>query len=230
MVAILTAAHHGFELTSGVGLVWQPELGLAPASALWGAQIPLWVTLAARGSRRWDRLLAVLSGTALAGVFVHFLLWPWHRNRLGIPILTEAEGLEPKVLPAYNTLLHAWAVASALSILHEVRPGARRWSLVGLAALPLLRRSAQHHFSWLTQEAQKNPAWWNRGVLNDGRVDIRPRPTRPGLSRGVPPELAAWTVRRLSTLPYLEVDIRVLVSHSGGVLIETDPLERSTQK
>ena len=102
MVAILTAGHHGFELTSGVGLVWQPELGLGPASALWGAQIPLWVILAARGSRRWDRLLAVLSGTALAGVFVHFLLWPWHRNRLGIPVLTEAEGFEPKVLPAYN--------------------------------------------------------------------------------------------------------------------------------
>ena len=68
MVAILTAGHHGFELTSGVGLVWQPELGLGPASALWGAQIPLWVILAARGSRRWDRLLAVLSGTALEGV------------------------------------------------------------------------------------------------------------------------------------------------------------------
>ncbi len=167
MVAILTAAHHGFELTTGVGLVWQPELGLGPASALWGAQIPLWVTVAARGSRRWDRLLAVLSGTTLAGVFVHFLIWPWHRNRLGIPILTEAEGLQPKVLPAYNALLHAWGVACALSILHEIRPGARRWSLVGLAALPLLRRSAQHHFSWLTQEAQRNPAWWNRGVLND---------------------------------------------------------------
>ena len=27
MVALLTAAHHGFELTSGVGLVWQPEFG-----------------------------------------------------------------------------------------------------------------------------------------------------------------------------------------------------------
>ena len=66
----------------------------------------------------------------------------------------------------------------------------RRWSLVGLAALPLLRRSAQHHFSWLTQEAQKNPAWWNRGVLEWRRVHIRPRPTKPSLSRRVP-ELAA---------------------------------------
>ncbi|MGO9856127.1 MAG: hypothetical protein ACLPYY_13920 [Acidimicrobiales bacterium] len=168
MVALLTAAHHGFELTSGVGLVWQPELGLGPAGALWGAEIPLWVALAARGGRRWDRLLAVLSGTALAGVFVHFLLWPWRRNRLGIPVLIDAEGLEPRVLPAYNALLHVWGLACALSILHEVRPGARRWSLVGLATLPLLRRSAQHHFSWLTQEAQRNPAWWNRGGVEAG--------------------------------------------------------------
>lgn len=166
MVAALTAAHHGFELTSGVGLVWQPELGLGPASALWGAQIPLWITLAAKGNRRWDPLLAVLSGTALAGVFVHFLLWPWRRNRLGIPVLTEAECFEPNVLPAYNALLHVWSLACTLSIVRDVRPGARRWSLVGLAALPLLRRSAQYHFSWLRQEALKNSAWWNRGVLD----------------------------------------------------------------
>ena len=35
--AILTAAHHGFELSSGVGLVLlQPEFGLRFAGALWG--------------------------------------------------------------------------------------------------------------------------------------------------------------------------------------------------
>jgi hypothetical protein len=166
MVAILTAAHHGFELTSGVGLVWQPQLGLGASGVLWGAQIPIWLTLAAKGDRRWDRVLAALSGTALAGVCVHFLIWPWRRNRLGLPALTEAEGLEPTVLPAYNALLHLWGLACALSIVREVQPGARRYSLLGLAALPLLRRSAQHHFSWLMEEAVRNPAWWNRGVLH----------------------------------------------------------------
>jgi hypothetical protein len=166
MVATLTAAHHGFELASGAGLVWQPELGLGRASALWGAEIPLWITLAAKGNRRWDRLLAALSGTALAGVFVHFLLWPWRRNRLGIPVLTEAEGLEPNLLPAYNVLLHVWGLVCALSIVRDLQFGARRWSLVGAAALPLLRRSAAYHFSWLRQEALKNPSWWNRGALD----------------------------------------------------------------
>ncbi|MGP0031627.1 MAG: hypothetical protein ACLPVF_14115 [Acidimicrobiales bacterium] len=79
-------------------------------------------------------------------------------------MLTEAEGLPSSSLPAYNALLQAWAVAATLSIMRDVRPGARRWSLVGLAAAPLLRRSAQHHFSWLKREALTNPAWWNRGA------------------------------------------------------------------
>ena len=113
---------------------------------------------------RWDPLLAAWSGASLAGVVVHFTLWPWRHNKLGIPVLTEAEGLSSSSLPAYNALLYAWAAASALSIIREVRPGARRWALAGLATEPLLRRSAQHHFSWLKQEAIMNPAWWNRGA------------------------------------------------------------------
>ncbi len=162
--ALLTAAHHGFELSSGVGLVLQPELGLGPAGLLWGVQIPLWVGLAARGDRRWDRLLAAWSGMALAGAFVHFLLWPWRRGRVGLPVLTEAEGLRSTSLPAYNALLYAWGTASALSLISELAPGRRRWALVGVATLPLLRRSARHHFSWLTEVAATDPRWWNRGV------------------------------------------------------------------
>jgi len=163
--AVLTAAHHGFELSSGVGLVLQPELGLGFAGAFWGASIPAWIRLAAKpDDTRWDPLLAVWSGASLAGVFVHFSLWPWRRNKLGIPALSEAEGLPISSLPAYNALLYAWAIAPALSIASEVRPGARRWALLGVATVPVLRKSAQHHFSWLKQEAHTNPAWWNRNA------------------------------------------------------------------
>jgi hypothetical protein len=163
--AVLTAAHHGFELSSGVGLVLQPELGLGFAGALWGTGIPAWIRIAAKdGDAGWDPLLAAWSGASLAGVIVHFSLWPWRYNKLGIPVLTEAEALPSSSLPAYNVLLYVWAAASALSIIREVRPGARRWALVGLVTMPLLRRSAQHHFSWLKQEALTNPAWWNRGA------------------------------------------------------------------
>ena len=108
----LTAAHHGFELSSGVGLVLQPELGLRFAGALWGTAIPAWIRLAAKGDQtRWDPLLAAWSGASLAGVVVHFSLWPWRHNRLGIPVLTEAEGLSSSSLPAYDALLYAWAAA-----------------------------------------------------------------------------------------------------------------------
>jgi hypothetical protein len=164
VAAALTAAHHGFELSSGVGLVGQPELGLSGAGALWATQIPIWIALAARGGERWDKLLAVWSGAALGGAVVHFLIWPWRRNAFGLPVLAEAEGLGDSSLPAYNALLYGWGAASVLSIALEVPPRDRRWALVGLAALPLLRRSAQHHFSWLVDQAGTSPAWWNRGV------------------------------------------------------------------
>ena len=164
--ATLTGAHHVFELSSGVGLVLQPELGLGPAGALWGTQVPVWIALAAKGDRRWDKVLAAWSGAALAGALVHFFLWPWRRNRLGLPVLIEAEGLRAESLPAYNAILYAWGVASVFAIVREVTPGSRRWALVGLATLPLLRRSARHHFSWLTEVAVTDPRWWNRGARN----------------------------------------------------------------
>lgn len=164
LTAGLTAAHHGFELASGVGLVGQPELGLGGSTALWGIQIPTWITLAAKGDRRWDKLLAVWSGAALGGAIVHFLIWPWRRSALGLPVLTEAEGLGASKLPAYNTLLYGWGAASVLSVALEIPRRDRRWAILGLAALPLLRLSAKHHFSWLVDQAATKPAWWNRGV------------------------------------------------------------------
>lgn len=167
LTAALTGAHHAFELSSGVGLVGQPELGLVGASALWATQIPTWITLAAKGGKRWDRLLSVWAGAALGGAVVHFVIWPRRRSALGIPILAEAEGLGDSQLPAYNTLLYAWAAASVLSIAREVPLRERRWALLGFATLPLLRLSAKHHFSWIVDQAATKPAWWNRGVQGD---------------------------------------------------------------
>ncbi len=164
LAAAFTAAHHGFELSSGVGIVGQPELGLVGASALWAVQIPTWITLAARGGKRWDRLLAVWSGAALGGAVVHFLIWPSRRGALGLPVLARAEGLDASRLPAYNTLLYGWAAASLLSMALEMPRRDRRWTLLGFAALPLMRLSAKHHFTWIVDQAATKPAWWNRGV------------------------------------------------------------------
>ena len=152
--------------SSGIGLVLQPELGLIGAGALWGAQLPVWVTLALKGDKRWDGLLAAWSGAALGGGLVHFSLWPWQFNRLGLPVLTEAEGLPTDRLPAYSAILHLWIAASAMSIMREMAPRDRRWALLGFAMLPLLKKSARHHFAWMTEQAASNPAWWNRGITS----------------------------------------------------------------
>jgi hypothetical protein len=159
-----TAAHHGFELANGVGLVWQPEIGLARAASLWTVELAGWAALAARGGERADRPLAVLAGASLAGVAVHFLLWPWKRGPAGLPVLTEAEGLSSGQLPAYNAILWGWAIASAGSLAFEIPRASRRWAIAGAACLPGFVISARHHFRWIKEQAETNPAWWNRGV------------------------------------------------------------------
>ena len=179
LAATFTAAHHGFELSSGIGLVGQPELGLAGATALWATQIPTWMALAAKGGRRWDRLFAVWSGAALGGAVVHFLIWPWRRSALGLPVLAEAEGLDASKLPAYNTLLYGWGVASVLSIALEVPPRDRRWALLGLAALPVLRAFGQA------------PFLLDRRSGGDQSGLVEPR--RPGALMPAPPSRAERT-------------------------------------
>jgi hypothetical protein len=158
-----TAAHHAFELGAGVGLVFQPYIGLRGAGILWGLSLPTWLRAAAAGSSRWDRPLAFLSGLALGGSAVHFTLWPWTAER-GPPMLTSAEGLRPELLPAYNAVLYAWGMSALAALALETPRGTRRWGLAGLVAAIPLRASARHHFRWLSEQARSNPAWWNRGV------------------------------------------------------------------
>ena len=164
LAAAGTAAHHGLELGTGVGLVLQPELGLAGSSVLWVAALGGWALAGVGRRRRWDPVVDMACGAALAGSLVHFTLWPWHRGRLGLPVLTEAEGMPQRRLGAYNAVLWSWGAAAGLSLLLETRPGHRRWGLVGAATLPLLRRSARHHFEWATRQAVVRPAWWNRAL------------------------------------------------------------------
>jgi hypothetical protein len=163
LTALATVAHHGYELLSGVGLVFQPYLGMPGAAALWSGTLPAWAWVAARGSHRWDRPLAYAAGMAVGGAAMHYLLWPWEIRR-GLPTLIEAEGLRPEQLPAYNVILWGWAASALGALVRETPRGARRWALAGvLTALPL-RRSAIHHFRWIREEAIANPAWWNRAL------------------------------------------------------------------
>ena len=165
LTAVATATHHVFELVAGTGLVFQPYLGLGPASAFWSVSLPGWLVLAAGGSRRWDRPLAFLAGLSIGGAIVHFTLWPFEVRR-GIPVLVEAEGLRPEQLPAYNGVLYAWALSAAAALCIETPRRARGWAVAGaLAAVPL-RASARHHFAWIREQARTNPAWWNRALAD----------------------------------------------------------------
>lgn len=163
-----TLAHHGFELATGVGLVFQPELGLPVAAGAWAGQLAGWGLMASRGSKRWDLPLAVMAGVALGGATVHFALWPTRRGPLGLPVLTEAEGLPAAALPAYNAILWSWAAASGLSLLVETPASARKGLAAGAVAFPLLYLSARHHFRWIKVQAAEHPAWWNRAVRPAG--------------------------------------------------------------
>lgn len=156
-------AHHGFELGAGVGLVFQPELGLPGSALLWAALVGADLAVTAPRSSGADRVRAAAAGLALAGVAVHYVVWPWELRR-GLPRLQEAEGLGAAQLPYYDAVLLGWAAASAASLVVDVAPARRRWALVGLAALAPLVGSARHHFRWVREEAVRAPAWWNRAV------------------------------------------------------------------
>jgi hypothetical protein len=160
LTAIGTMAHHGFELGSGVGLVFEPFLGRRGAIALWATQLPAWVAQAWAGGERFDRVLALNNGMGFSGALVHFAEWPWEL-RNGIPTLTEAEGMTAARLPAYNLILQAWAVSGALALLLETPRHARRWALAGLLMGEPLRRSASHHFRWAREQARREPEKWS---------------------------------------------------------------------
>lgn len=163
LTTVGTAAHHTFELGAGVGLVFQPELGLPGSLALWGTALPMNLVRAKNGSERSDGLLAFSAGAALGGVSVHYMLWPWEWRR-GLPWLTEAEGLSPKQIPFYNALLYAWAASALAALARETPPRARKWAALGVALTVVFRHSARYHFKWVNEQAKVNPRWWNRGV------------------------------------------------------------------
>jgi hypothetical protein len=163
LTSLAAATHHAFELAAGVGLVFQPYLGLGGAGALWATTLPVWTVASARGSRRWDPGLAFLAGLSLGGAALHYALWPWAVRRC-LPTLTEAEGLRPEHLPAYNAIILTWGGAAAGALLFDTPRRARPWALPGIVMAMALRGSARRHFEWIREQAALRPAWWNRAL------------------------------------------------------------------
>ncbi len=154
-------AHHVFETRAGVGLVFEPQLGRRGALALWATLFPAMAYSAVRGGATHERLSAINSGIGAAGVAVHFAAWPWSLHG-AVPMLEEAEGLSRAQLPAYNAVLWFWGSCSALSLLSEARPSARRVGLIAAAlSFPALLASARHHFRWAREQAMLQPERWS---------------------------------------------------------------------
>jgi hypothetical protein len=164
MTCAAAAVHHAFELAGGVGLVFQPYLGITGAAVLWGTAMPAWFVVATRGSERWNPLLAYAAGMSLGGAVLHFTLWPWSAHR-GIPLLDEAEGLRPEAMPAYNAIIWIWGLSAAGALVRESRRRDRAVALLGMATAFALRPSARHHFVWVREQARVRPAWWNRALV-----------------------------------------------------------------
>jgi hypothetical protein len=159
-------AHNAFETRAGVGLVFEPQLGRRGAYGLWSVLIPLGLLATARDGRWAERLSAFNAGIGAAGVAVHFKAWPWSLHG-GLPMLDEAEGLREDQLPAYNSVLWVWGIASALSLLTETPRNSRRFAIAGLLNFPILLASAQHHFRWAREQAKLEPERWSAALLED---------------------------------------------------------------
>ena len=158
-------AHNAFETRAGVGLVFEPFIGRRGAYALWAGYFPLMLAAALREGEVARRLTAFSAGIGVAGVAVHFKAWPWSLHG-GLPMLDEAEGLSEAQLPAYNGVLWFWLVCSALSLPAANRPGSRRFAIAGLLNFPVLLASAQHHFRWAREQAEREPERWSPALRN----------------------------------------------------------------
>jgi hypothetical protein len=156
-----TGAHHAFERRAGVGVFLEPWLGRRATNRFWAIVLPVGIARALSGGERDAPLLAFSAGSALAGGIVHFVDWPWSLRGGWLPLLDEAEGLEPAQMPYYNAILWTWMLAAAGSLALETRPEHRRYAAAGLATGPLLLLSARHHFRWAAEQAEREPERWS---------------------------------------------------------------------
>jgi hypothetical protein len=154
------AGHVFFELGAGVGMPFASLLGPAPAAATWAAGTV--AVQRAAGSPGRDVPLAVVNGLSLAAAVGHLAGWPRRRNALGLPWLTDCEGLGPELMRWYNPIVYAGGVAAAAALLAENRAAPRWAGVLPLAAVPLLIRVQHAEHERLRRLAVRRPGWWNR--------------------------------------------------------------------
>ena len=166
LASVGLAGHVYFELAAGVGMPFASLLGPTPAAAVWAAGTA-WLQRAA-GSASGDVPLAVANGTGLAAVVAHLAGWPHRRTRLGLPWLTDCEGLGPELMRWYNPLLHVGGAAALVALVIENRSAPRWAGVLPLGLVPVLVRIQHAEHQRLRRLAVRRPGWWNRR-LQPGR-------------------------------------------------------------
>lgn len=164
------AAHNGFERYAGVGVFLEPWIGRRATNVLWSTTLPVGFIRALMGDDRDRPMMAFNAGIAIAGMGVHFADWPWSLRWGFLPWLDEAEGLTPKQLPYYNTLLWLWLAGGVGSVALETRRSHLKYALAGVATAPLLLESARHHFAWAKQQALRDPEYWSAALLDSDPI------------------------------------------------------------
>jgi hypothetical protein len=154
------AGHVFFELGAGVGMPFASVLGPGPAAAVWAAGTVR--VQRAAGSPSADTALAVVNALSLAAAVGHLAGWPRRRTRLGLPWLTDCEGLGPGLMRWYNPIVYAGGVAALAALLTESRTAPRPARVLPLLLVPALVRVQHAEHERLRRLAARRPAWWNR--------------------------------------------------------------------
>jgi hypothetical protein len=158
------SGHVFFELGAGVGMPFASLVGPGPAAAGWAAATVALQRAAGspRHDTRHDRMLALVNGVSVAAAAAHLAGWPRRRTRLGLPWLTECEGLGPELMRWYNPIVWTGGVAAAVGLLAENRRAPRWAGLLTLALVPVLVRVQHAEHERLRRLAVRRPGWWNR--------------------------------------------------------------------
>ncbi len=162
-VAVLGLGGHVlFELAAGVGMPLVSVIGPGRAAGLWATATTATIHQARRQPPARSAVFGLVNGFGLAAVLAHFSAWPKEQTRLGLPWLTDCEGLGRQLMPAYNTILYVCGVASIGGLVWESKGGRRLGLLFSVSAAPLLAIGQRWEFQRLRRQAEERPSWWNR--------------------------------------------------------------------
>jgi hypothetical protein len=154
------AGHVFFELGAGVGMPFASVVGAVPAAAAWA--IATAAVQRAAGAPARDTPRAVTNGVGLAAVVAHLVGWPRRRTRLGLPWLTDCEGLGRELMRWYNPVVYTGGAAALAGLLTENRRAPWWAGTAPLLLVPVLVRVQHAEHARLVRLAQRRPRRWNR--------------------------------------------------------------------